>query len=252
MKSKGTILNFAVDVGVELLNCGAEIQRVEETMTRILSAYGCNDAEVSATPVNIIATVSDNSLPLTKSARIKYRDTNLYRLEQLNALSRRICETKPDILMARKQLAKIKEEKGSGVFVQISAFAAVGLSYAIFFGGTAGDIVTALVAAAMTRILLYLLDRQRYNIFFKSILSATLIAFVTLIAEMTGFSHNPESAMTGALMTLVPGIALTNCMRDFMAEDYLSGMSGLAEAILTAFGIAIGVSVMFFAKGAVL
>ena len=104
----------------------------------------------------------------------------------------------------------------------------------------------------MTRILLYLLDRQRYNIFFKSILSATLIAFVTLIAEMTGFSHNPESAMTGALMTLVPGIALTNCMRDFMAEDYLSGMSGLAEAILTAFGIAIGVSVMFFAKGAVL
>ena len=116
MKSKGTILNFAVDVGVELLNCGAEIQRVEETMTRILSAYGCNDAEVSATPVNIIATVSDNSLPLTKSARIKYRDTNLYRLEQLNALSRRICETKPDILMARKQLAKIKEEKGSGVF----------------------------------------------------------------------------------------------------------------------------------------
>ena len=91
MKSKGTILNFAVDVGVELLNCGAEIQRVEETMTRILSAYGCNDAEVSATPVNIIATVSDNSLPLTKSARIKYRDTNLYLLEQLNALSRTIC-----------------------------------------------------------------------------------------------------------------------------------------------------------------
>jgi uncharacterized membrane protein YjjP (DUF1212 family) len=44
-------------------------------------------------------------------------------------------------------------------------------------------------------------------------------------------------------MTLVPGITITNCMRDFIAGDLMTGLSRLAEAILTAAGIAIGVAV---------
>lgn len=47
----------------------------------------------------------------------------------------------------------------------------------------------------------------------------------------------------GMLMNLVPGIALTNAMREFIAADLLSGMIKFAEALITAVGIAIGVVV---------
>ena len=95
---KGTTLSFAVDMGAELLYCGAEIRRVEETMELILKSYGYDSCSVSATHVNIVATVSEkDGEPLTKTMRIKGKDTNLHRLELLNALSRKICETKPDI-----------------------------------------------------------------------------------------------------------------------------------------------------------
>lgn len=248
---KGRILSFAVDMGAELLYCGAEIRRVEETMELILTAYGYEFCSVSATPLNIVATVSEkDGEPLTKTLRIKGKDTNLHKLELLNALSRNICEKKPDISAAKKELDEIKKQKGAGLFAETLAFAAVGLSYSLSLGGSIGDILTALVSAAVTRIFLFFLEKQRYNNFFTSIIAAALIAVITSLSAFFGFCNHSDISMTSALITLVPGIALTNCMRDFMSEDYVSGISGLSEAILTALGIAIGVAVVFFAKGA--
>ena len=45
------------------------------------------------------------------------------------------------------------------------------------------------------------------------------------------------------VLVLVPGVALTNAMREFIAADLISGMIKFAEAVVTAIGIAIGVVV---------
>ena len=42
------ILDIALDVGVAMLECGAEVHRVEDTMTRICKAYGAREIEVFA------------------------------------------------------------------------------------------------------------------------------------------------------------------------------------------------------------
>lgn len=52
-----------------------------------------------------------------------------------------------------------------------------------------------------------------------------------------------DKMIIGMLMNLVPGIALTNAMREFIAADLISGMIKFAEAVVTAIGIAIGVVV---------
>ena len=45
----------------------------------------------------------------------------------------------------------------------------------------------------------------------------------------------------GTLMVLVPGMALTNAMREVMAGDILSGLNLTADSILTAVAISLGV-----------
>ena len=45
----------------------------------------------------------------------------------------------------------------------------------------------------------------------------------------------------GAIMPLVPGIALTTSIRDFFNGDYLSGTIHMIDALLTSFSIAVGV-----------
>ena len=65
----------------------------------------------------------------------------------------------------------------------------------------------------------------------KYILKRIALAIVTIWAVAT---------ITFFLMNLVPGIALTNAMREIMAGDIISGLSRTADAILVASAIALG------------
>ena len=55
----------------------------------------------------------------------------------------------------------------------------------------------------------------------------------------SGFDHG--CAITGAIMPLVPGVAITNAVRDTISGDLISGSARLIEAFLTAVAIAVGV-----------
>ena len=48
--------------------------------------------------------------------------------------------------------------------------------------------------------------------------------------------------IVGALMPFLPGVAFTNGLRDYMAGDLISGNSRIAEALLFATSIAIGLA----------
>ena len=58
-----------------------------------------------------------------------------------------------------------------------------------------------------------------------------------------GLGNNVDLVTIGVLMLLVPGVALTNAMREIMVGDIFSGLSRTAESILTATAIALGVMV---------
>ena len=57
-----------------------------------------------------------------------------------------------------------------------------------------------------------------------------------------GVGHNINIIIIASVMTLVPGKAITNGIRDLMASHLLSGVSVLADALLTASAIGIGIA----------
>lgn len=54
---------------------------------------------------------------------------------------------------------------------------------------------------------------------------------------------NPYLVIIGALTNLVPGVALTNGIRDLLHGDIVSGLSRLGEALMTVFAIAAGTGI---------
>ena len=80
------LLHVSADVGSELLESGAETYRVEESVYRLVSAYGAREANVFAVPTCIIVsiTLGDGST-VSKTRRIYARGTNLDRIDLLNA-----------------------------------------------------------------------------------------------------------------------------------------------------------------------
>ena len=100
-----TLIDLASDLGYELAMSGAETFRVEESVSRVLSAYGL-DAEVFAIPNYLIVTVlTKKGLPITRMRRIGSHGNDLDAVERLSALSRSICRSTPAPQEARQQLA---------------------------------------------------------------------------------------------------------------------------------------------------
>ena len=70
---------------------------------------------------------------------------------------------------------------------------------------------------------------------------AFIATVLVLLLNKIFLIHNPFSIIIMSLMPLVPGVQVTNAVRDFMAGDYLSGMIGIQAAIFVSTAIALGV-----------
>ena len=106
------LIDISVDIGAALLENGAEIYRVEESIARICYAYGATETNIYAVPTAIIASfVRGNSHPVTRVLRIYRRGTNLGRLDQLNTLCREICATSMTYAQIRERLVCILHDK---------------------------------------------------------------------------------------------------------------------------------------------
>ena len=241
------IVTSATDIGYYMLKFGAEIFRVEQSIEFICYAYGMREVDVFAIPTSIVVTIADGTEFYTKSRRVKGYQTNLDKVEQLNSLSRYICREKPDYKTIMKMLHDILDSPQYGFIIQLLAYSLVSFSFTLFFEGNYKDAVAAAFIGGFVLLLIMLKQRIKANSFFINILCGIVI---TILAQRLAFWHladHPDSIMIGVLMTLVPGIALANCMRDFIANDIVAGMSRLAEALLTASGVAIGVAVILLA-----
>ena len=86
------ILNLAVSMGEELLKNGGEIYRVQETVGRVMEAYGVRDYHVFVVTNGIFATVHEQGEDAGSMVRdVPLGDINLEKIAGINQLSREIC-----------------------------------------------------------------------------------------------------------------------------------------------------------------
>ncbi len=234
------LINTTTEVGYLLLANGAEIYRVEESMQRIFRAYGaCGD--IFAIPTCIYVTVSnDQGAPLTKIKRVYSRQTDLEKVERLNNLSRTICREKPDFKTIRQELRGIDARKAYTLPEQVVAFSLVAFFFTLFYGGNLPDAVCAILCGAAVKGVSYQMERFHANSFFTNILASAAAAAIALTAVHFYAGLNADKIIIGALMNLVPGIAITSFMRDLIAGDLIAGLIRLTESLLVATAIAIG------------
>ena len=82
----------------------------------------------------------------------------------------------------------------------------------------------------------------KLNGIFTNALSGVLIAiFATLVQGILMPTIAKDIIIISAIMPIVPGVAITNAIRDTLQGDYLSGCARILEALLIAAAIAVGV-----------
>jgi uncharacterized membrane protein YjjP (DUF1212 family) len=239
-------------LGRMLLETGADVKRVEDTIIRIFNAYGFESPQIYTVTSLIVATIKDSEgNHYTQSVSSTKSSTDLGQLEILNALSRDICKTKPSVAELDKQINNIKRSKPKPIIKCIGYMLAAG-GFAIFFGGSFMDgILSALVAIAI-----YLMDYHFKLKNINNVLYTFTASFVSgclaIIFVHFGIGDNIDKVMIGDIMLLIPGLLLVNSIKEMFNRDIVTGLYRFVEAMLVAIALAGGYALAIIAGGVVL
>ncbi len=235
------LTDLAVTMGYHLAMSGAETFRVEDTIHRILRAYGV-ECEVFAIPNSVsVSLEAANGKPLMLMKRIGFHGNDLEKVEKLNALSRRICAEKPQVDEAMAWLHQTLDAcRTYPVGVGYLGSVLAGLGFCVLFGGTLLDCLWAGLMGLIIGLVTRFMDKREANPFFSTILASCLMALPAYTAAGLGWIDSPDAAIIGALMLLVPGLLITNSMRDIIYGDTNSGAFRIVQVVLTSLAIALG------------
>lgn len=239
-----TLLDLATDLGYELAMSGAETFRVEESISRVLAAYGV-ESEVFAIPNYLIVNIlTEDGTPVTRMRRIGTHGNDLDSVEKFSGLSRAYCNRKPEPKEGLKWLDMVRAEKlkYSLPMEYLGYFIGAG-GFGLLFGGNWIDAICAGICGMVVGFTSGLLEAQKANPFFRTIAASFVMALVAYVMGVLGFCPNPDAATIGALMILVPGLLFTNAMRDIIYGDTNSGINRIVQVFLTAMAIALGTAV---------
>ena len=234
------ILCKALDIGENILKCGGEPHRIEDTIERICYSYGAVNTDVFALPSMIIAGVRMSDGTSTSQVRRVYKTSNnMYRLEKINNVSRKLCEGKITLDEVDKEISDIINRKPfSRYLVLLGGVLAAG-GFAVFFGGTIKDALVAAVAGLVVSIFNFHKVKFSSNFFYVALVSF-FGALVGIGLHKIGFGENLDMIMIGTIMLVIPGLAFGNAVRDLLFGDTISGIIQLVQAILLAVMVAFG------------
>lgn len=243
------VLEVAMAAGHILLENGAEIARVEETMGRICQHFGVESENFFVLSNGIFTTGSQDTGgsggQYAKVLHIPVKGAQLDKVVAVNQLSREVAEGRYSIEQTREKLEQIRQMPGKSFRVQILASGVGSACFCYLFGGSLADGAVAFVAGLLLYVFVLLVGAAHMSKITKNICGGALVTLICILSYRLGLGKNISHMIIGSIIPLVPGVAFTNGIRDIADGDYISGVVRLLDAILVFLCVAIGVGVMF-------
>ena len=234
-------LDLAYEAGSILLENGAEISRVEETMRRIASHYGVEDEDFFVLSNGIIAT--DKGYARSKFIPIK--GASLDKVVAVNQLSRKVEQGEYSLEKLEYRLKQIRNMKAKPAWEQILASAVGSAAFCIIFGGSFMDCLASSIAGLVLWVFMLFVASKRLSRIVGNVTGGLIATLVCFGLYRIGLGDHLSNMIIGAIIPLIPGVAFTNGIRDMANEDYIAGITRLLDAMLTFFCIALGVALAF-------
>lgn len=229
--------------GRMMMEAGAETYRVEDTMARMAETQKLESTHSFVTPTGII--FSPGSPYHTKLVRIKDRTTDLEKVALVNAVSRKLSTGEYSLEVAYTRLQEIDRSNVMfPMWLQLMAASVASGCFLLLFQGLWTDVPAAMVAGGLGFLIVTLIDELTRVKFFAEFIASLAVGLTSFAAIMIGFGTELDKIIIGSVMPLVPGLLITNAVRDLMAGHFMSGLSKGAEAFLTAFAIGAGIALV--------
>lgn len=234
------VMRIAMEAGEILLRNGAETYRVEESISKICSGFGFS-CETIVLPTGIFLTVrSPQDETETSVRRIKVRTLDLTKIDRVNTFSRNLAAHPIPFEEASKQLDAIKASGDYPAWIRFICAATVTFAYALLFGGSLKDGLVVLGIGAVAYLLNLRMVQSGYLPFLTFFSIGFICSFLSLLSQLVVTGTQVYIMIISSVMMYLPGMAMTNGVRDLLAGDLVSGLTRLGEAVLTVLAIGMG------------
>jgi uncharacterized membrane protein YjjP (DUF1212 family) len=242
------IIHIATHTGKIMLQNGAETYRVEDTVQRMAESRGLSEVNVFVIPTGIIISATYNDTTISLLERVNPEGIDLECIDRANAFSREFTTSEMTLEMAEKKIQELNTPPRFKKWIRVLSSGMGGGFFILMFGGTYVEFLIGYLASALTVLWMEALDSKHLNFFIKNILggfAAALFGVVfVMFLENFGINASINTVIIGPLMTLVPGVSLTNGIRDLISGELLAGSAKIMEALFIAIALAFGVGMV--------
>lgn len=238
------ILDTCLIAGKVMTESGSEVYRVEDTMNRIASNAGQKESVSYVTATGLF--MGFRSSHYTQLENITERSINLEKVARVNDLSRKFANNEITLNELNTRLTNIDHEAPKfSAPLQILAAGLVSCTLMYIFGGTWHDFLATFVIGMIGYGVAYFTRSWLKMKFLDDFIAAFTIGFLAYLSVKLHLATSIDNIIIGAVMPLVPGVAITNSFRDIFAGNLLSGTARAIEAIFVAGSIGIGIAIVF-------
>lgn len=237
------LVDTAILLGEIMLKNGAETKRVEDVMDKLLRTTRMKHIEAVVMTTSIIVTLSDPSIEhITAVSRIHDRVTNLNKVNLANLAVKKYCNKEIELEELFQELKRIKKVEQYNNYLKAIGLILVPPAFTVMLNGTYIDAISALICGVILVVFDQIFRYIKINDFMKY---SFIMMFVSFVASLLSklINSDVQAVIVGFIMPYVPGVVITNAVRDTFNADYMSGAARLLAALVQAFSVALGVFV---------
>ncbi|WP_017729490.1 threonine/serine exporter family protein [Halalkalibacterium ligniniphilum] len=244
MNKADRMMDICMLAGEIMLMYGAETYRVEETLERMAKSAGFRNVHSFVTTTGIFLSFEEKGNgDVMQMIRVDDRLQDLNKVSLVNQVSREFVNGDINEEQAFEKLQKIvKAPMNYSSLLVHTASGVAGGAFSYLFGGDLLDTIPAFFAGFMASVSVVTLQEYLKVKFFAEFMAAFLGGIVAICLVLLGLGENLDQVIIGTLMPLVPGVPLTNSVRDLISGDLVAGVSRGAECVITSLAIATGIA----------
>lgn len=240
-QTEDLLIETCLLAGRIMMESGSEVYRVEDTMNRIAINAGIPDSRSYVTATGIFMSLKRPHY--TQIENVGERSINLEKVAAVNQLSRTFAEKQISLDAVYLQLRKIDRETPEFP-LQLQLFSACLMSamLMILFGGDWQTFIVTFFIGGIGYAAKLWVKKHTDLRFLDSFVAALIIGLIAVIISKINLAEQIDYIFIGAVMPLVPGVAITTSLRDILAGHMISGLVRGIEAVIIAAAIAIGIA----------
>ena len=236
------IMEICRKLSLAILENGGETYRAEAVILYTCRAFGAQEVNTIALPTGILMSAKWNEEEFIGSIqRVKKRGINLSKIDQANEISHQISAGKVTLDQAEQLVAEMMLDQPKHRALTALAAAASVACFAVLFHGSWVDVLLAGVCGFLIQFVASLFKREDMFHFMISLIGGGICSLVAVTFRGIWGIGNIETIISSSIMTLLPGLAMVNAIRDTMRGDLVSGVARAGEVLIISLSIAAGV-----------